>query len=392
MPTGPRPRAGSRVVARACAARASASTALTCWRVVLADEVRDALAAPCAVGRGHAGALAGAWRECVGHSAGIDDTGALRVRCLTVPSSRARRRDRMAPGAAGRMMHETDATSPAVTDIGAFCRAVEAHLCRVNGGHLVRIVGPAFELVAGWAKEGMPLRIVLHGVDRTSHGSPRRGLAVAPCGSSSARPTCVTPTDQWRRAVGVHARRPTQAADAVIGRCRRRRAVAAAVVAEASRARPRATVRDVSATSALPSALSDAVAATIRDVDACLDASRGARREARTAIVERLVTIEHALTQAARSSASGALDAWNCSSRCERELSPYRATDASRLRSAMPRTRSSASSHAAISPCRRCASMADDTFVADAGEAGRRRSIARAARWARRPRERRHSG
>ena len=45
------------------------------------------------------------------------------------------------------MTHETDVT-PAAIDIGAFCRAVEAHLCRVNGGHLVRIVGPAFDVAA----------------------------------------------------------------------------------------------------------------------------------------------------------------------------------------------------------------------------------------------------
>ena len=33
-------------------------------------------------------------------------------------------------------------------DLGAYCRAIEAHLCRVNGGHLIRVVGVAFDLVA----------------------------------------------------------------------------------------------------------------------------------------------------------------------------------------------------------------------------------------------------
>src|SRR6187549_31862 len=119
----------------------------------------------------------------------------------------------MAPGGRRGVMHETDVTSPAATDIGAFCRAVEAHLCRVNGGHLVRIVGPAFELVAGWAKEGLPLRVVLHGVDRTvarltAKGPRRRPVRIEFC-EADVRDA----TDQWRRAVGVHAA-ATQAATA----------------------------------------------------------------------------------------------------------------------------------------------------------------------------------
>ncbi len=102
------------------------------------------------------------------------------------------------------MSHETDTPSTS-TDIGAFCRAVEAHLCRVNGGHLVRIVGPAFELVAGWAREGMPLRVALHGVDRTvarltAKGPRRRPIRIEFC-EADVRDAA----EQWRRAVGVRA-------------------------------------------------------------------------------------------------------------------------------------------------------------------------------------------
>ena len=32
-----------------------------------------------------------------------------------------------------------------------YCRQVEAYLCRKNDGHLIRIVGPAFDQVRGWA-------------------------------------------------------------------------------------------------------------------------------------------------------------------------------------------------------------------------------------------------
>ena len=195
-------------------------------------------------------------------------------------------------------MHETDATSPAVTDIGAFCRAVEAHLCRVNGGHLVRIVGPAFELVAGWAKEGMPLRIVLHGVDRTvarltAKGPRRRPVRIEFC-EADVRDAA----DQWRRAVGVHAV-TSMAIAAVIAR---RHGRAPAVVAKASRARPRAAVcrhrHECAAAGAERGRCRPPSASSTR-----VSMRRVARAvQARTAIVERLVTIEHTLTQAARSS------------------------------------------------------------------------------------------
>ena len=51
-------------------------------------------------------------------------------------------------------------------DLGAYCRAVENYLCRRNDGHLVRVVGPAFDCVAAWAAKGVPLRVAYRGIDR----------------------------------------------------------------------------------------------------------------------------------------------------------------------------------------------------------------------------------
>ncbi len=155
------------------------------------------------------------------------------------------------------MTHDTDTPSPAGVDIGAFCREVEAHLCRVNGGHLVRIVGPAFELVSGWAKEGMPLRIVLHGVDRTvtrltAKGPRRRPVRIEFC-EADVRDAY----DQWRRAVGVRvATAETGTATSVgVRGGRRRAAFPSAVAAEAPRTRAGASVgrrRDTRADRLLP--------------------------------------------------------------------------------------------------------------------------------------------
>ena len=41
-------------------------------------------------------------------------------------------------------------------DVESYCRDLEAYLCRKNDGHLIRITGPAFEQVQGWAHQGIP--------------------------------------------------------------------------------------------------------------------------------------------------------------------------------------------------------------------------------------------
>ena len=47
-----------------------------------------------------------------------------------------------------------------------YVREIESYLCRKNGGHLIRIVGPAFEMVRGWAEQGVPLKVAFRGIDR----------------------------------------------------------------------------------------------------------------------------------------------------------------------------------------------------------------------------------
>ena len=47
-----------------------------------------------------------------------------------------------------------------------YCREIEAYLCRKNEGHLIRIVGPAFEQVCGWANLGVPLKVAFRGIDQ----------------------------------------------------------------------------------------------------------------------------------------------------------------------------------------------------------------------------------
>src|SRR5205085_9584145 len=72
-----------------------------------------------------------------------------------------------------------------------------------NGGHLVRIVGPAFQVVAAWHAAGIPFAIVKQGVDRTlardraKPGGPvRRPVRVEFCDADVQDAFAA-----WRRAV-----------------------------------------------------------------------------------------------------------------------------------------------------------------------------------------------
>jgi hypothetical protein len=204
-------------------------------------------------------------------------------------------------------------------DIGAYCREVEAHLCRVNGGHLVRIVGPAFMLVTGWATEGIPLRIVLHGGDRTvtrltAKGPRRRPVRIEFC-EADVRDAY----DQWRRAVGVRAAEAQAAAPIAATTVPQPRVPSLPRHIERVLVRLSANV----ATRELPASLRQALETTIRDVDACLDQSRAARGDARSAILARLVEIEHAMTEAAIVAVAAGRRA-DLRDQVSRELSPYK--------------------------------------------------------------------
>jgi hypothetical protein len=84
-----------------------------------------------------------------------------------------------------------------------YCRQLESYLCRKNDGHLIRIVGPAFEQVCGWAERGIPLKLAMRGVDRYfdryySKGPRRRPVRIEFCEAD-----VLDVFDEWRRAVGV---------------------------------------------------------------------------------------------------------------------------------------------------------------------------------------------
>ena len=91
-----------------------------------------------------------------------------------------------------------------------YCRQVEAYLCKKNGGHLVRIVGPAFEQVRDWAAQGVPLKVAFKGIDRCCERAGARGGRRRPMRIEFCQADVLDAFDDWRRAIGVAT---TRAAD-----------------------------------------------------------------------------------------------------------------------------------------------------------------------------------
>lgn len=84
-----------------------------------------------------------------------------------------------------------------------YCRQVEAYLCQKNGGHLVRIVGPAFEKVRNWAAQGVPLKVAFRGIDRCVERANARGGRRRPLRIEFCEADVLDAFDAWRRAIGA---------------------------------------------------------------------------------------------------------------------------------------------------------------------------------------------
>jgi len=89
---------------------------------------------------------------------------------------------------------------PAIDD---FCREIEIYLCRKNDGHLIRVVGPSFDLVSGWAAQGVPLKVACSGIDRYFERYYRQGPRRRPVKIDFCEADVLDVFDEWRRAVGV---------------------------------------------------------------------------------------------------------------------------------------------------------------------------------------------
>jgi len=91
-----------------------------------------------------------------------------------------------------------------------YCRQIESYLCQKNGGHLVRIVGPAFEKVRDWAGQGIPLKIAFRGIDRCCERAQLRAGRRRPLRIEFCEADILQAFDDWRRAIGISARQVSE--------------------------------------------------------------------------------------------------------------------------------------------------------------------------------------
>src|SRR4051812_7972393 len=103
-----------------------------------------------------------------------------------------------------------------VADVSEYCRDIETYLCRKNDGHLIRIVGPSFEIVSRWAATGVPLKVAMSGIDRYFERYYRKGPRRRPVKIDFCEADVLDVFDEWRRATGISTSEiPASASDEV---------------------------------------------------------------------------------------------------------------------------------------------------------------------------------
>lgn len=174
-----------------------------------------------------------------------------------------------------------------------YCREVEAYLCRKNDGHLIRIVGPAFEQVCGWATKGVPLKVTTAGIDRYFERYYAKGPRRRPVRVEFCEADVLDVFDEWRRAVGVATAGAGQVATDGTSEARSRQH--GSLPAHLDRVIARLTILRAGADRALDPVLEEIV----REMDAARASAKGMRGETRRALLDRLRALDRTLLDAA---------------------------------------------------------------------------------------------
>lgn len=208
-----------------------------------------------------------------------------------------------------------------MTDVDAYCRALEAYLCRKNDGHLIRITGPAFERVVAWAHQGIPLKVAEAGIDRYFERYYRKGPRRRPVRIDFCEADVLDAFDDWRRALGLAGVVPDAAGgpdvEEPLPGARSRRSLASQI----ERAVTRLTV--LRGSDQLGPAIGAALDAAVRTLDAMQPQAARARGEAREALLGRIATVDAGLLAAAVAALSEGARA-EIEHEADAELAPFR--------------------------------------------------------------------
>jgi hypothetical protein len=178
-------------------------------------------------------------------------------------------------------------------DIGEYCRHVEEHLTRVNGGHLVRVVGPGFEIVRSWAIEGIPASLVCEGINRKAERH-RAGRSTRPLRLEFCEADVRAVYDTWRHAVGMHTAAGTSPGPAESLTSARRPSLAKHLDRAIDRLTRAAGRVD------LPEDFRDGLNVSLQRLVDLRETARQARGHAREVVVSDLASLDRSLVDAAR--------------------------------------------------------------------------------------------
>jgi len=209
-----------------------------------------------------------------------------------------------------------------VIDVESYCRELEAYLCRKNDGHLIRVTGPAFEQVQGWASQGIPLKVAEAGIDRYFERYYRKGPRRRPVRIEFCEADVLDAFDDWRRAVGVARVAPDSPGGPEVEEpqpvSRPRRSLASQI--ESAMARLTVLRGSDQAGPVLGAALDKAV----RALDALRPEAARARGDSRDELMGRLAEIDAELAASALTTMDAA-DRLALEKEADGELEPFRA-------------------------------------------------------------------
>lgn len=182
-----------------------------------------------------------------------------------------------------------------------YCREIETYLCRKNDGHLIRVVGPSFELVSQWAARGVPLKVAFSGIDKCFERYYRKGPRRRPIKIDFCEADVLEAFDAWRRAIGLPV--ALEGSITTEGAAQLEEGAPAAspslsLPAHLERVVARLTNARVS--EALDEAFDAIIDAAAQELDAARASARGVRGEARHALIARLAALDDALLDRAR--------------------------------------------------------------------------------------------
>jgi hypothetical protein len=189
-----------------------------------------------------------------------------------------------------------------------FCREIEAYLCRKNDGHLIRVTGPSFEMVADWAAQGVPLKVAYLGIDRCFERYYRKGPRRRPVHIDFCAADVLDAFDQWRRALvlpasAVAVREPgdSTAAPETLSADRKRPSLPAHLERTLMR------LTDARTSGALGGEADRLIDQVAEQLDVARTSPGGLRGERRQAVVERLNALDRDLLQAVRATLDAAV-------------------------------------------------------------------------------------